>query len=96
MKIKKIFAAILACTFICKASFVTEVSYRSDSFITASAATEESGTLGANITWKLDDEGTLTISGKGNMMDWVNNGLSYVAYSPWYRNENIINKLDKQ
>jgi len=67
MKIKKIFAAILACTFICKASFVTEVAYRSDSFITASAATEESGTLGANITWELDDNGTLTISGSGDI-----------------------------
>jgi len=67
MKAKRIIAAILACTFICKVSLVTEVSYRFDSFITASAATEESGTLGENITWELDDNGTLTISGSGDI-----------------------------
>ena len=33
--------------------------------LTASAA--ESGTCGENLTWTLDDEGTLTISGTGAM-----------------------------
>ncbi|MDR0505741.1 MAG: leucine-rich repeat domain-containing protein [Dysgonamonadaceae bacterium] len=35
---------------------------------TASYA-ESEGTLGENLTWKLDDEGTLTISGTGDMPD---------------------------
>ncbi|MBE6852255.1 MAG: hypothetical protein E7505_02095 [Ruminococcus sp.] len=69
MKTKKIIATIIACAFMCTDSFVTEVDYRFVSFITASAATEESGTLGKNITWELDDDGTLTINGSGNMPD---------------------------
>ena len=44
--------------------------------ITASAAT--SGTCGDNLTWTLDDEGTLTISGTGAMADYTSNS------SPWY------------
>ena len=34
----------------------------------ASAETVDSGTCGNNLTWMLDDEGTLTISGTGNMI----------------------------
>ena len=48
-----------------------------------------SGTCGDNLTWKLDDEGTLTISGKGAMTEWVNSDSA-----PWkiyYRN--TINKV---
>lgn len=36
--------------------------------LTAGAA--ESGTCGENLTWRLDDSGTLTISGTGNMTDY--------------------------
>ena len=46
----------------------------------------DSGTCGRNLTWKLDSEGTLTISGEGEMSDYV----SYV-YPPWYGN--IIRKV---
>ena len=42
---------------------------------TASAAETASGTCGENLTWTLDDTGTLTISGTGEMED------NY--YSPW-------------
>lgn len=38
-----------------------------------------SGTCGESCTWELKD-GTLTISGTGDMMDWV--GVKYV---PWYK-----------
>ena len=68
MKAKRIIAAILACAFICKASFVAEADYRSGLLVTAVAATEESGALGENITWELDDNGTLTISGSGDIL----------------------------
>lgn len=39
--------------------------------VTANAATvTDSGSCGENVTWKLDSEGTLTISGKGDMTDY--------------------------
>lgn len=40
----------------------------------AFAADTTSGTLGDNITWVLDSEGTLTLSGTGEMADTVNAG----------------------
>ena len=46
---------------------------------TAEAATiVENGTCGDNLTWTLDDEGTLTISGSGDM--WNNS----TSNAPWY------------
>ena len=41
--------------------------------LAANAAVVDSGTCGAegaNVTWTLDDNGTLTISGEGNMEDY--------------------------
>ena len=40
----------------------------------------DSGECGADLTWTLDSEGTLTISGKGEMLD----------YSPWYNKKEAI------
>ncbi len=39
--------------------------------ISASAETVDSGTCGDNLTWVLDSEGTLTISGTGAMKDYL-------------------------
>ena len=50
--------------------------------ITASAAT--SGTCGNNLTWTLADNGTLTISGTGDMWNWGYNG------APWYSSRAYI------
>ena len=47
-----------------------------------------SGTCGDNLTWKLDDEGTLTISGKGTMTEWVDSDSA-----PWKTYSNTINKV---
>ena len=53
----------------------------------ASAAT--SGTCGENVTWTLDDYGTLTISGTGNMTRWGNTGSNApVSYTHLYNNSN--------
>ena len=41
----------------------------------------ESGTCGANLTWTLDDEGTLTISGTGEMAYYGYGGAPWLAYS---------------
>ncbi len=38
---------------------------------TAEAAAVSSGTCGENVTWTLDDQGTLTISGTGAMYDYT-------------------------
>lgn len=55
--------------------------------IIASAAT--SGTCGSNLTWTLDDNGTLTISGTGKMKNWNNGGF----YAPWYSNSDSIKNV---
>ena len=52
----------------------------------------DSGTCGAegnngdNLTWTLDNEGVLTISGTGAMENW---NRQNEIYSPWYENEKI-------
>ena len=43
------------------------------------------GTCGDNLTWTLDDEGTLTISGTGTMYDWSNS-----SRAPWYSHRDSI------
>ena len=53
--------------------------------ITASAAT--SGTCGDNLTWTLDNNGTLTISGTGRMWDWSHNK------SLWYYYDELKNVI---
>lgn len=50
-----------------------------------------SGTCGSyfgKITWVLDDEGTLTLSGSGEMADY-----DPFDYSPWYKNRSQIKNL---
>ncbi len=42
--------------------------------------TDKSGTCGENLTWKLDDNGTLTISGTGEMYDFG----AYGEGNPWF------------
>ena len=42
------------------------------------AETANSGTCGDNVTWRLSDDGTLTISGTGDMADYDGNG------APWF------------
>lgn len=60
--------------------------------ITASAA-ETSGTCGDNLTWTLDSEGTLTISGTGAMTEWefFQDKLSFNI--PWYEQRDDIKKV---
>ena len=47
-----------------------------------------SGTCGDNLTWTLDDAGTLTISGEGAMR-------SFYSYDdqPWYKKQTLIRKI---
>ena len=42
--------------------------------ITLTVSAASSGTCGENLTWTLDDDGVLTISGSGAMYDWNSSG----------------------
>ena len=59
----------------CGAGVVPEISD-----IIAHADEVASGTCGENLTWSLDDKGTLTISGTGEMEDYFYRG------APWHKN----------
>lgn len=52
------------------------------------AAEVASGTCGDNLTWVLDDEETLTISGTGDMTNWETS-----TRVPWYSNRDSIMSL---
>ena len=54
----------------------------------ADATTVASGTCGTDLTWVLDDEGTLTISGTGAMTDW-----SSPDQVPWYNRCQTIKNI---
>ncbi|HAG13569.1 MAG TPA: hypothetical protein DCG49_06870, partial [Ruminococcus sp.] len=55
------------------------------------AETVDSGTCGENLTWTLDDAGTLTISGTGEMTNWRSSNSM-----PWYdKRESIKNIVIK-
>ena len=49
------------------------------------ACAASSGTCGDNLTWALDDEGTLTISGTGEMWGYSITSVSgsYITTAPW-------------
>ena len=51
------------------------------------ADTVADGTCGTSLTWTLDDEGTLTISGSGDMTNYSKGG------TPWYSNRESITSV---
>ena len=57
-------------------------------FVPLVASAETSGTCGQNLTWILDDYGTLTISGTGNMENW-NLSSGEKKESPFKNNKEI-------
>lgn len=62
------------------------------SIFNVSAATVASGTCGANgdnLTWVLDESGVLTISGSGDMENYISDDRA-----PWYLYRDNINKVD--
>ena len=52
-----------------------------------------SGDCGDNLTWVLDNNGTLTISGTGEMYDFTPPYISYGYYHPWYEHKDFITKV---
>ena len=64
------------------------------SYITAFADDEnvvESGSCGNGLTYVLDTDGTLTVSGKGRMSNYSSIGSN--NYAPWYNNRGLIKKV---
>lgn len=61
-----------------------------DSTASNGAAQKLEGAEGSNLTWALDDDGILTISGTGAMKDY---GYSGRAEVPWYDQRNTITKV---
>ena len=59
------------------------------------AAEATSGTCGDNLTWNLDENGTLTISGSGKMKDYRYSPLSayYDNPAPWYSQRDSIKNV---
>ena len=72
---KKILSIVLALSVFC-------------AFVPLVASAETSGTCGKNLTWILDDYGTLTISGTGNMENW-NLSSGEKKESPFKNNKEI-------
>ena len=54
--------------------------------MTANAEVVDSGTCGENLTWELDSEGTLVISGIGEM-------AVLDSYAPWFAEKDLIKKI---
>ena len=55
--------------------------------VSAMADTTASGTCGENLTWTLDGDGKLTISGTGAMTDY------YYSVAPWYSSRSSIKSV---
>lgn len=63
----------------------------SEIFAADTVASGNCGANGSNLTWTLDSEGTLTISGKGEMSNYTN--MSPWGYYSWYKKETQIRKV---
>lgn len=53
----------------------------------------EEGTCGDNLTWVLDADGVLTISGTGDMTNYYNPSTDNSNLSPWYSHKDDITAL---
>ena len=90
MKIRRIIAAVIAFNIVCGAVPMNGIRVSGNNVRAAEAqdnSSAESGenTWGSNISWELDSEGTLIISGSGHMQ----NLYESTDDSPWSGNENI-------
>ena len=86
---KRLLAALLCgvmMTGMLPTAFAADITVDDTQITTVSTEDEAatSGTCGENLTWTLDDAGTLTISGTGEMTDWSEGD------APWYKNRTKI------
>ena len=52
-----------------------------------------SGVCGENLTWNLSSDGTLTISGTGDMYDYSSDGIGGIPAPPWISHADSISKI---
>ena len=85
MKAKKLQVILLCCfAFLCM--FMISGNVKAEEI--------DNGKCGENVSWSYDNNGTLTISGEGEMEDyneWVIN--SPYVYTPWYEYKENITKV---
>ena len=87
MKLKRLFAVCSAALVL--AASAPYVCFSTEAPLTAGAAEiVDSGTYGENITWQLDSDGTLTVSGKGDMED-----VGPFKNTPWVKERDLIKKV---
>lgn len=85
MIIRRIMVAVMACSIVCAVP-APMGTYQPGYKLTANAVdVVDSGKLGDNISWQYDSDGTLTISGKGDMPRLYEHGYSDegLIISPW-------------
>ena len=89
MKHNRITAAALSAALAFAAvGFPAEVNAPVSCSIEAYAEVVASGEYGENLTWELDEEGTLTFSGTGEMRN-----SSYAELRPWYMSYSDVKKV---
>lgn len=81
-----IFAIVI--TFSCQWCFTEAFADSGLGHIEGEPLKSSSGTCGTNLTWTLDDNGTLTISGTGAMQNYTS-----IPTSPWYADRQSIVKV---
>lgn len=81
---KSIFSLLMA--LVMMLSLVPSVAFAADIVASGNCGAEGDG---SNLTWTLDDAGTLTISGTGKMEDYGSFGLA-----PWHRYGSAIKSVN--
>ena len=74
MRMKKIFSAVLALSVICGGAAPFAAEMPGISLTVNAADVVDSGKCGDNLTWEIDSEGILTISGTGDMYNYGETG----------------------
>lgn len=84
---RKIIPLGIMLSLICCSTTIDAIVYNQQ-VIVASAEESTNGTCGENVTWNLDSNGTLTLSGTGDMEDF-----SLFSKEPWYNIRENINTV---
>jgi len=63
----------------------------------AKASVVESGTCGENLSWELNSDGLLTISGEGKMDDFIYSGgeSAHFKFAPWRADDDLYKAVKK-
>jgi len=75
MKGKNFIAIILAGIIVNSAACIPQIACNNNSIVAAASAFE--GMLGENVSWSLDENGVLTLSGSGASTDWKYSAVSF-------------------